>query len=278
MKISDLKVSLCGLFVFVCMWLVPVTARSSDEFQNRIPESIVDRLEKAERLRKSGDYEAAISDLEEILNIEQRYYKAYVNLGLARYANSEYEKSLDALKKAVEIVREEEIQDYRIFNTIGWVNLEYGFYEEAEKYFKIALEHEDKLEYDHKKVIYNNLGLLQLYIGDLDMAEKYLTIAVEEYGNEGAKRNLEIVHEARESQQRGKSSSREILKEHVRWSIEDQGAQVLRGDQLLPVDEVREALLATQPEGRLGHIEISQASDDELTSVVREILDEKAVN
>ena len=262
---------LASIVLFSLTRVASVAAQPTDSIQENIPSEQVSHLREARRLRKNGEYSDAIKQLEQILSAKPNYYNAQLNLALAYYNDNKLGQALEAFGKALEIRKSEEIEDYQIFNMVGWVHLEMGDFTQAEEHFKEALKHENKLSFKTKKVLYNNIGLLYLYINKLDEAEAYLKIAVEKYNNQGAAKNLDLVYASRVSEL-------ETLKSHIRWSIVHEGVELKEDGELLPIGSIRYELLATQPEERLGYQQIAKASDRDLLSAVREVLEEPSSN
>ena len=271
MKTRIFSALLAGIVLFSMTRIASVAVQLTDEIQENIPPEQVSHLKEARRLRKNGEYSDAIKQLEQILNAEPNYYNAQLNLALAYYNDNKLAEALEAFNKALSIKEREGIEDYHIFNMVGWVHFEMGEFAQAEEHFKEALKHENKLSFKTKKVLYNNVGLLYLYLNKLDEAETYLEIAVEKYNNQGAAKNLDLVHASRVSRL-------ETLKSHIRWSIIHEGADLKKDGKLLPIGSIRYKLLATQPEEKLGYQQIAKASDRDLFSAVREVLEELSSN
>jgi tetratricopeptide (TPR) repeat protein len=180
------------------MLVTPVIiARAADQFQPDVPISLVERLDKAKVDRMAGKTEQALADIRLIVKEYPDYYRAQYNLGLALAEasgsdNAKLGEAIATLEKAREIRERKSLQDYSIYNSIGWYYAQANRPMDAEAAYKKAVEHSNANTQDTNRRVYTNLGIFYLERGDLKSARKYLQTAADTYHSETARKFLEI--------------------------------------------------------------------------------------
>lgn len=166
-----------------------------DRYQPEIPSAAVQQMNEAQALRRQGEHEAAIGQLNRLVREQPDYYLAWYSLGLAHAALQQYDEATRAFDRALAIREEKGIEEYTILNSSGWVLMLQGRYDPAEDRFRQALALGDKLPEASRVKVLNNLGLLSVYRGDTQQARKYLDQAVKKYDSGQAQRSLELLKE-----------------------------------------------------------------------------------
>src|SRR5437870_936111 len=114
---------------FVILWLVviPVANVVPDELQRSIPDSEKALIARSKELRlDKHDLAAAENLLKDLLKRYPNYYKAHYNLGLVYQEERNYDTAIKELEAAKSIRESENLQDYSIYNTLGWVYMQKG--------------------------------------------------------------------------------------------------------------------------------------------------------
>ena len=168
-------------------------------------------LLKAEALIKKGEYTKAKQHLEYLETVQlplEEEIKLLELKGDFHWYNENYEESLQALKKALTIIQEENLeQKYlknlgNIHNRIGTVYFEKSEIMVALKHFKKSLEYREALG-DPKQIAhsYNNLGAIYEFKGDYVKALQYYKKALQLKEKHSTKRdaalskhNIGLVH------------------------------------------------------------------------------------
>ena len=191
------------IFLFVMLFGPFCLATQAYEiYQKNISSSLVDDLDTARKLRINGDYKTAIIKLEEIIETAPGFFEAQYNLGLAYAEIENTVKSLRHLEKARKIRENENLQDYSIYNALGWYYMVAGRYNGAENVFKKGLEYEQFAPFDVNRRLYNNLGLLYYTTRDVESARHYLSIAIDKYKSTKAKETLALVDQLAKTQEK----------------------------------------------------------------------------
>jgi tetratricopeptide (TPR) repeat protein len=122
--------------------------------------------EEARELQKNSQYDRAIDKYKDILKIDKRYVKAYLEMGDILEAKGEKWKSIENYKNAIN----NGIEDFSIYYNLGKALLESGNTDEANEYLKEA----QRLNPD-KSDIYEVLG-------DSNKKKKNISLAIKNYG------------------------------------------------------------------------------------------------
>ena len=170
----------------------------SDPYQPDIPPEQVLKLGEAREKRLAKDHEASKKILEEILREQPDYFTAYYNLALVYGSMEMPEEAIKNFEKAAEIRKEKNIQEYSIYNALGWFYMANEQYDAAEKNFLEAIKYEEFNDEQTNRLVFNNIGLLYYNQRKFDLAKKYLTIAIEKYNSTTAVKNLESVRKLEE--------------------------------------------------------------------------------
>lgn len=164
-----------------------------DRYQPEIPSAAVHQMNEAQALRREGEHEAAIGELNRLVREQPDYYLAWYSLGLAHTALQQYDEATRAFDRALAIRNEKGIEEYTILNSSGWVLMLEGRYDLAEDRFREALALGDRLPEASRVKVLNNLGLLSVYFGDTQQARQYLDQAVKQYDSGQAQRTLQLL-------------------------------------------------------------------------------------
>lgn len=133
---------------------------------------------------------------------ETEYLRLY-NLGLAYERKRDYNQSIHYLSDAKALREQKKVQDYSIYNTLGWVHLLKNDYANALLSFNNGLPYQAQMTPYTRTRFYNNLGFTYLKLGLYRSASDYFTKSLQvDANNRTAKRNLDI---AQKLLQNGKS-------------------------------------------------------------------------
>jgi Flp pilus assembly protein TadD len=146
-------------------------------------------IAKTQRLR--GNYAAAEQILKRVLAEQPDHFRATYNLGLAYSQAGRQEEAIATLSKAATLREKSDVQDFSIYSTLGWLQMQAGDYREAEKTFLIGVENKDALKPLSRGLLLNNLGALYLSQGQTAKAEPLFSEAAKN-GNNLARTNLEV--------------------------------------------------------------------------------------
>jgi tetratricopeptide (TPR) repeat protein len=182
---------------------LPFAHAVEDPLQKNVAPELVDRLEAAQAKRAAGDVNGAISDFRSILAENPTYYRAEHNLGLAVADAAgddkiKLEQAITILESARQLVEQQSLSDYSIYNSLGWSYQQANRRADAEKAYNEALKHEATNTEDTNRRLYTNVGVFYLQGGDLENARKYLNIALTKYHSDSARKFLEISDSARQ--------------------------------------------------------------------------------
>ena len=185
----------CTLIFLICVGLNgSLLAQPPDPFQPDIPAPLVSKVDDANKKAESGDYAAAVGELEDVLKQRPDYYRALVNLGLIYQDQGRYGEAIQTLEKAKNLRDSLHISDSSILNSIGWVYMVTNNYTKAESSFLDALKegHENP---SHTERVLNNLGYLYLENGDTTKARVYLQRSINDYHSTGAQKVLKMTEQ-----------------------------------------------------------------------------------
>ena len=172
-----------------------------DKFNQSIPLPEHENVTKARELRlenfgEAYDLDRSISILEDVVEKEKNYYRAWFNLALAfDRKNYDAAKVNEAYLTAIDIAQKENIKDGTIYNSAGWANLRRRNYKVAEEFFNTGLEFEQINSDWTNSAIQYNLGRLYFETRDYQKAKLHLTVSLSEYGNPLAENLIELIQD-----------------------------------------------------------------------------------
>lgn len=146
----------------------PVRERVAPALQ--VDSSVQAQFDQSLALLKSGDYDAAINLLNNVVSVEQRLAAPYVNLGMAYARKNDHVHAEEYLRKAVDIDLGHPVAN----NELGMLYRKLGRFDDARHAYENALApHPEYLP------ARRNLGILcEIYLRDVDCAlqqyERYL--------------------------------------------------------------------------------------------------------
>lgn len=175
----------------------------TDPFQPTVPQEDVGVVQRARTDRLNGRPEAAIAKLLPVIKKDPKYYSAYYGLALAYARIDKNHEAIEYLNDAKAIRDSEKIEDFSIYNTLGWLYLVNGQYKDAKTNLEQAASYESKNSRETNSRVFNNLGLLYLTTGDYAKAETAFKKAVS-FGGASASSNLELLYAA---EKKSKASS-----------------------------------------------------------------------
>ena len=117
---------------------------------------------------KKGDYDRAIVDFNEAIELKGNYTEAYYNRGTAYHFKGDHDRALVDFTKAIELNPNDPIA----YNNRGTVYGKKGDYDRAIVDYNKAIELKPELA-----PAYNNRGLAWLHLGEWDKAKSDLTTA-----------------------------------------------------------------------------------------------------
>jgi Tfp pilus assembly protein PilF len=183
-------------------------AQAPDPFQADIPASLVARVDAAKEKQTGGkDLDAAEAELTAVLQERPDYYRALYNLGLIYQAQGKTDQALQTLEKAHMVRDRLHISDNSILNSLGWVYMNAGKLDEAERCFLEALGYERENKPDSNERLLNNLAYLYLQKGDTTKARTYLQRSINEYHSAGALKVIKMADEYDERQKELKTKA-----------------------------------------------------------------------
>lgn len=190
---------------------MPVVYVLPDELQRNIPDSEKALVTRSKELRlDKHDLAAAESVLKDVLKRYPNYYKAHYNLGLVYQEEGNYDSAVSELETAKSIRESENLQDYSIYNTLGWVYMQKGETKTAENYYLQALQYESKNSPDSNTRLYNNLGWFYYTLGKPDEAQKYVDVAADKYHSTSAAEMKRLVQQLKVDKQTIKVKSNSL--------------------------------------------------------------------
>ena len=196
--------------VYLCLgiFLAMLSHGLSDELQPSIPDSENDLVARAKDLRLDKHDPAAAEKV--LLGVVQRYpdyYKGHYNLGLVYQEKGDYERAIAELERAKSIRESQNLTDYSIYNTLGWVWMLKGDTTAAEGYYKLALQYESKNTPDTNTRLYNNLSWFYYALGKPDEARKYVNVAADKYHSKSATEMKKLIDQLAVDKQKIKARS-----------------------------------------------------------------------
>jgi hypothetical protein len=150
-----------------------------------------------------------------MIDDNQVNYQVYYDLGVLYARGRNYSFSEKYLKLAVGLQESQAIDEYNVYNSLGWVQFSLFKYEDAETNYKHGIANKEFNSTSLNSKLFTNLGLLFYIKGSVGESRKYLEIAIKEYGSKTAQEimaNLEVLEVNRQS---------DFLKRNISLSIED---------------------------------------------------------
>lgn len=192
---SYLQMAAVGIAALVCT--TALAQKTVDRQKSCEPYSKLVLQAREARLAKNAS--KAIAIVEQPLKQSPDCYILNYSYGLSLVESGDPTKGATYLKKAYDLRERDNINDYAIYNSLGWAYLLKGEYFLAAEVFDKALNGEPwaKISRETQQRVLNNSGLLYLYMGRYDEAEKNLKQAANEYGSTLAKENLKRLEESR---------------------------------------------------------------------------------
>jgi Tfp pilus assembly protein PilF len=195
-------------FLISCLVIVSITLVLADELQRSIPDSEKALVTQAKESRlDQHDLAAAENVLKDVLKRYPNYYKAHYNLGLVYQEDGHYDSAISELETARSIRESQNLQDYSIYNTLGWVYMQKGEMTTAEKYYLKALNYESKNSPDSNTRLYNNLSWFYYTLGKPDQAQKYADVAANKYHSTSAAEMKRLIEQLKVDKQTIKAKS-----------------------------------------------------------------------
>lgn len=141
---------------------IATTGRGGVESGLSVDSSVQEQFDQALASLKSGDYDTAISLLNNVVTVEQRFAAPYVNLGMAYARKNDPKHAEEFLRKAVDIDLGHAVAN----NELGLLYRKLGRFDDARHAYDNALtQHPEYLP------ARKNLGILcEIYLRDLDCA------------------------------------------------------------------------------------------------------------
>lgn len=137
----------------VLAFFVADGACAADRFAQTVSKAQEESLEHAMR---SKDQVVALQDL---VDAQPAYFRAWYNLGLAQARRGQIEEAVKSLERARHIRDEQHLNDTTIYNSLGWLYLQTGRYKQAQESLSVAVASPQDPGRDSAGKAYNNLGL-----------------------------------------------------------------------------------------------------------------------
>lgn len=178
-----------GLVLAVSM--ASASAAQTDRFQARLPSTAVAEVEAARELVKEESFDTAVERLESLVQRQPGYYRGHYNLGLALAKSGRADEALKPLERALEIKKEQGIDDPTLLTSIGWTQYLAGQYPEAKETLEEALRDPGLTDRSRIKVL-NNLGTVHKRLGEFEAAKDVLQQPAQA-GSSRAQANLKVI-------------------------------------------------------------------------------------
>ena len=173
-------------------------ATAADKFGQDVPNRLEEMVLQARLMRLP--YQKDVYDpkrsaqiLEEVIAAKPDYYRAHFNLGLTYHELGDYEKSTVAFDNALRIRREQQIDDFTLVNTAGWVSLKNGDLGRAERLLLLAAKLTKGTDTYTEGAVHSNLGEVYFLTQRFDDARTHLKIASEQFGSKEAAYYLDLI-------------------------------------------------------------------------------------
>ncbi|MGI9373066.1 MAG: tetratricopeptide repeat protein [Hyphomicrobiales bacterium] len=173
-------------------------AWAADKFGQTVPHQLEQTVAEARKLRlpylrEMYNPKKSVELLEGVIKRKPDYFRAYFNLGLAYHELGDYEKAKMAFDKALEIRAAENLNDFSVVNTAGWVSMNHGDFERAEKLLKEAERLAQGSGTFTEGATQGNLGELYYLTQDFDKSKQYFIRSRDEYDNQSAQFYLDQI-------------------------------------------------------------------------------------
>lgn len=186
------------LFLFIAF----ATFAPADDFQKDIPEAATLSVARSKDFRSRKQLDVAEKTLREVLATYPDYYKARYELGLVYQDRSDYTAAIRELESARTIREKQNLPEYSIYNTLGWVYMLTGLNERAEENYLTALNYESKNTPESNRRLYNNIAWFYYTLGKAGEARKYVDIATEKYQSDSAVELKKLIEQLAVDKQR----------------------------------------------------------------------------
>lgn len=157
-------------------------------------------LDNVKQLRTQAQFDRAKQLIEAVLNREPDNFRALYNKSLVLSDQGSLRDAEQVLQQAIGVQtacagNTGFKTDYSVYNTLGWLQMLQGQYQNAEATFKTALGYQGKVSDLTLRRTQSNLGSLYLSTGQLDKAGPYIKQAADA-GSTTAKSNLAALNSA----------------------------------------------------------------------------------
>lgn len=193
-----MKMKLYRAFALMLALLAFGPATAADKFGQDVPNRLEEMVLQARLMRLP--YQKDVYDpkrsaqiLEEVIAAKPDYYRAHFNLGLTYHELGDYEKSTVAFDNALRIRREQQIDDFTLVNTAGWVSLKNGDLGRAERLLLLAEKLTKGTDTYTEGAVHSNLGEVYFLTQRFDDARMHLKIASEQFGSKEAAYYLDLI-------------------------------------------------------------------------------------
>jgi Flp pilus assembly protein TadD len=164
---------------FLSAALTVASTASLQAQTTKVPTVLYKEAQQARQLRLQGKAAESVEALKPIAVEHPDFFFAQYNLGLAYQSKGDTPAAISALTKAKEIREKDKIADATIYNSLGWVYLSGGNYQQALKEFKTAEKPENfsALSTSSQQKLLNNIAVTYAFSGDSKLANEYFAKA-----------------------------------------------------------------------------------------------------
>lgn len=214
------KFRLCIIVIAIGLSVLEQTnAASIDQYQTDLSSELVDKYRSAREARQTEQFDDAVRSLDEILSERDDYFLATYERGLV-YANmNQLIEARRTLVRAGQLREQLKVENYEVYNALGYVEMELDNFASAEKNFLKVIGHKETNSPVLNRKAFTNLGLLNYSLRRIDRAKKYLSAAANKYDSQTAKRYLVLVEKLR--QRRNEIIAMQILDNETGGSLEN---------------------------------------------------------
>lgn len=139
-------------------------------------------------------YSQTIEEIESFNSKFPSSIPGIIALSRAKAETGKVKESLKHILKAKMIIDDNNINDFSIYNDLGWVYFLNGNIDEAILHLEIAIQNSNKLSPVIGEAAYNNLGLIYLTLNNNDKALEYFEVAKDKYNSNYASKNIILVN------------------------------------------------------------------------------------
>ena len=173
-------------------------AQEVDKFGQAISAELQDKVAQARRMRlkyhrDEYDPKASVALLESVVKEKPDYFRAHFNLGLSHHVVGNYSKAKESFDNALKIRELEDIDDFTVVNSAGWVSLRHGDFMRAERLLKEAEILSKNTQSFTERAVVSNLGELYFLTQRFDESKAYFEISRDKYENQSAQYYLDII-------------------------------------------------------------------------------------